>query len=125
MTRTSEASTGYEIDTADVRAKYPVVTVIVGVDSGPTLQAAVIEVVGQGGTVDVHRLAPVDLAFNHLAAVALIDGTDTPLVHTSREVSPFNVDVDGVGHPDGGQQDGVLFSVRTVVVAVRTIHSVV
>ena len=71
------------------------------------------------------RSSPADGAFNLLAAVAAIDGTDTPLVHASREVSPFNVDIDGVRHPDGGQEDGVLCCVRTIVVAVRTIHSVV
>ena len=89
------------------------------------MQAAVVEVVGQSGTVDIHRLAPTDGTGDLLATVACINATDTPLVDTRFEVGPFNVDVDGVRHPYSGQQDGVLFSVRTVIVAVRTIHSVV
>ncbi|KWW28024.1 MAG: hypothetical protein F083_2904 [bacterium F083] len=82
-------------------------------------------VVGSGVAGDGDRLGPVDGSLNHLTAVALVDGTDTPLVDTRLEVGPLNVDVDGVGHPDGGQQDGVVFGVGALLVAVRAVHSVV
>ena len=82
-------------------------------------------VFGSGVASNSDRSSPVDGSLNHLAAVALIDGTDAPLVDTRLKVGPLNVDVDGVGHPDGGQEDGVLLSERAFLIAVRTIHSVV
>ena len=105
----------------------PSATISVHIDNSPAVEAA-FEAIGEGiarGVVHIDRIRPVDRTSDFFAAVAAIHGTDTPLVHTSREVSPFNVDVDGVGHPNGGQQNGVINSVRSVVVAIRTIHSVV
>ena len=75
--------------------------------------------------IDIDGFAPNDGAFGFFTTVAAIDSTNAPLVNAGFEVSPFNVDVDGVGHPNAGQQHGGGLFIRTIIVAVGAIHSVV
>ena len=48
---TGEAGAGNEVDTTDLRAKHPVVTVVVGVDGRPTSGHTSVEVLAEGASV--------------------------------------------------------------------------
>ena len=125
VTRTTQVDAAVMID-ARIRARNPNITIAISIDVSPALHGVVIEVEVQSGAavVDVDRLAPSDFAFDFFATVAYIDTTDTPLVHARSGIRPAHVDVDGVVQ-FASEDDSVLFGVRTIVVAVGTIHSVV
>ena len=108
---------------------FPIKSVTVGVDGGPTHHRAIVEVVGKLFAssltiVDVYKITPCDRCLIKFATVASIDATDTPLVDTRSSIRPIHINVRSVSHLRG-KQHGIFRSVRTVVVAVGTIDAVV
>ena len=57
--------------------------------------------------------------------VALVDSAHAPLVDAGLDLRPADIEVSGIGHPNGGQELSVVAVVRTIVVAVGTIDVVV